>query len=256
MTSTDLFGFLYGIGLVQGAALAGVLLFARSGHRLANVIMAVLVVAIALSVLQKWMILQGLWVEHPRFAFVIHPLRYAWGPLLYLYAYSLTGGQLNLRQWWHFLPAILFSSLEHMNLRWLRALTIACLVFLGSVLVFNRVPFLMTEYFDRNTPVANGHSILLVILLYGIAISALFQPSLISGVMQALDSEAVWEKEREHRPTAPDANNSIVSDHAATGVLKTTVSTSDPGRIPRMPSVIRSGSWTPCRMVNSTWIAT
>jgi uncharacterized membrane protein YvlD (DUF360 family) len=56
----DLVGFLYGIGVVQGVVLAGVLLFARSGHRLANAIMAALVLAIASSLLQKLMIRSGL----------------------------------------------------------------------------------------------------------------------------------------------------------------------------------------------------
>jgi AraC-like DNA-binding protein len=101
-----------------------------------------------------------------------------------------------------------FSSLEHMNLRWLRALTIACLVFLSILLLFNRVPLLLYEYFDPKTPLANVHALLLVVLFYVVAISALLQPSLISGVIQAQGSEPVWEKAQEPRPTPVVAKGS------------------------------------------------
>jgi len=198
----------------------------------------------------------------------MYPLRYTWGPLLYLYAFSLTGGQLRIRQWLHFLPAVLlflminvpilqltslqqqdlvsyltslrndpvqealiwsflpgylrlmsdfhlnslvfilqfsgycllllaqlkrhhrrllqhFSSIEHMNLRWLRLLTIACLVFLALFLVFNRLPMMLVEQFDRFTAQANLHIFFLIVLIYGIGIAALFQANLVSSVLQA-----------------------------------------------------------------------
>jgi len=288
----DLIEFLYGVGLLQGVVLAGVLLYARSGHRQANTIMATLVLIAAASLLQKLMVGAGFFDEFPQFALLYYPLRFTWGPLLYLYALSLTGGQLSHRQWWHFLPMILiflkinlpfwqvdidqqrmllsylwnpqgglqqealvlehvgilgrlstesrgdslifalqfaaycflvirllgghnqrlerhFSSLEHMNLRWLRALTIACLVFLGLLLLFNRIPLLVDDVYDTSTLFANVHAILLVALFYAAAISALLQPSLLSGVMQARDSEPEWGKDRQTRSAPADDEASI-----------------------------------------------
>ena len=84
----DLMEFLHAIGVVQGVVLAGVLLFARSGHRIANAIMAALVLAIALDLLWRLALRWDLWAEYPNFAFFLYPLRYAWGPLLYLYAFK------------------------------------------------------------------------------------------------------------------------------------------------------------------------
>jgi len=273
----DLVELLYGIGFVQGVVLAGILLYARSGHRLANAIMAALVLVTAANLLQKLMILSGVFYDYPQFALLNYPLRYTWGPLLYLYALSLTGGQLSHRQWWHFLPAIVyflasspgfwqadiehqrmllsylwnpqgesvqetmalggmgsfwsfaiefqlgylffalqlacyctmvlrrvadhnrrlqlhFSSLEHMTLRWLRALAIACLGYLALLLLFNRFPVLLIDYYDASTLLANLHSILLVVLFYTAAVKALLQPSLIRGVAQAMDSEPFLER--------------------------------------------------------------
>lgn len=268
----NLAGFLYGFGALQGVILAGILLAMRSGHRFANAIMAVLVVTMALTVLNRMLLHMGLWVEAPALALTIHPLSYTWGPLLYLYAFSLTGSPLQLRQLLHFLPAVLlflainipfwqltsmqqqdlvsylwhlrndpaqealiwefvpeywrllidfqvntlvfalqfsaycllllvqlkghnqrlqqhFSSIEHMNLRWLRVLTIAGLVFVGLFVVFNLLPMLLIEQFDRTAVQANTHIFFLIVLIYGIGIAALFQPSLIGGVLQARNSE-------------------------------------------------------------------
>ncbi len=268
----DLVGFLYGFGALQGVILACILLAIRSDHRVANAIMAVLVMTIALIVLQRMLVHLGFWLETPGLALTAYPLRYTWGPLLYLYAFSLTGSQLQLRQLLHFLPAVLlflmlnvsfwqltsmqqqdlvnyfqilrhdpahealiwefipgywrllidfqahrfvftlqfsgycllllvqlkghnrrlqqhFSSLEHMNLRWLRVLTISCLVFLGLMLVFNLLPVVLVEQFDRTAVQANIHTFFLIVIIYGIGIAALFQPNLIGGVLQSRNSE-------------------------------------------------------------------
>jgi AraC-like DNA-binding protein len=284
MISTDLITFLCAIGAVQGIVLAAVLLLARSGHRLANTIVAGLVMAIALTLLHRLAIHVGFWLEHPTFAFILNSLIYTWGPLLYLYTFCLTRGSLSHRQWLHFLPTVLvflamnlplwlssstgqeqlirhmwgnypdafgdtviwglphviwhpmitfkthgflgavlqacycalalglirdhnrrleqhFSSLEQMNLRWLRVLSIAVLAVAVSYLLLNRIPFLVFGTIDRSTVGANLYLIALVLLLYGIAISALFQPSLISGVMQAFDTEPVWQRTQDQLPS-------------------------------------------------------
>ena len=103
----DLVGFVYGFGALQGVILACILLAIRSDHRVANAIMAILVMTIALGVLQEMLLHMGVLVEVSSMALTMYPVRYTWGPLLYLYAFSLTGGQLRIRQWLHFLPAVL-----------------------------------------------------------------------------------------------------------------------------------------------------
>mgnify|MGYP000072937062 CR=1 FL=1 len=293
----DIAGFLYGFGALQGVILAGILLAMRSGHRVANAIMAVLVMTIALNVLQRMVLHMGALVEVPTVALGMYPLRYTWGPLLYLYAFSLSGGQLRISQWLHFLPAVLlflminvpilqltslqqqdlvsyltslrndpvqealiwsflhghlhfrlmidfhlnslvfilqfsgycllllaqlrrhnrrlqqhFSSIEHMNLRWLRLLTIACLVFLGLFFVLNRLPMMLIEQFDRWTVQANLHMFFLIVLIYGIGIAALFQPNLVSGVVQARDSEPNRNEPDGSELPAPDASTAEPSN--------------------------------------------
>jgi len=286
----DLAGFLYGFGALQGVILACILLAIRSDHRVANAIMAILVMTIALGVLQEMLVYMGVLFEVPSMALTIYPVRYTWGPLLYLYAFSLSGSQLRIRQWLHFLPAVLvfliisvpilqltslqqqdllryitslrndsapealiwslvprylrlmnefqvtslvfilqfsgycllllgqlkrhnrrlqqhFSSIEHMNLRWLRVLTIACLVFLALFLVLNRLPILLFEQFDRFTVQANLHTFFLIVLIYVIGIAALFQANLVSGVVQASGSEP-----DDSEPPAPDAGTAEPSN--------------------------------------------
>jgi len=102
----DLVGFLYGFGLLQGLLLAAVLIFAGTGQRQANRFMAGLVVAIALSLLQNWLIRSGFFFENPSLGLIIPPLDFVWGPLLYLYAYSLTNRSIGWRQLLHFAPAL------------------------------------------------------------------------------------------------------------------------------------------------------
>jgi len=268
----DFIGFFYGFGLLQGLILAGILVVAGSGHRQANSIMAALVVLISLSLLQSWLIRLGYYQDNPVLALLIPALDLAWGPLLYLYAFSLTGGGLRGKQLLHLAPALglllatnlpfwnlgaeqqarlveyiwslrdnpalqqevreflpapgliwvdfhlhstlfvvqfatycflvlrqiqfhnqrlqqHYSSMEFMNLRWLRILTAACLAFLVVFLVFNRTQLLLTGHFDVNAMAASTPSVFLVILIYIIAISAIFQSSLVSGVSAALTSD-------------------------------------------------------------------
>ena len=74
----------------------------------------------------------------------------------------------------------LFSSHEKMNLRWLQVLTIACLVYIAALLVLNRIPQLLWggEGFSQGVPY-----IFLVMIIYLIVIAALYQPSIIRGVI-------------------------------------------------------------------------
>ncbi len=274
----DLVGFLYVSGIVQGLILLPVLLFARSGHRQANLLMAALVTSITLDVLRGWGVTIGFWSEYPTFAATLYPLRFAWGPLLYLYAVSLTTGTLHRQQLGHFVPAIAvflfvnlrywnldvteqialieqlrttsnagdesalitrsllftisfgsyclmtlnqvkrhnqrleqhFSSLDKMNLNWLRTLSLICLVYLGCYLVFHRIPAITSDQFDINSITARLPLTVLTILMYCIAIRGLFQPSLIGGVTQAEVSEIRLPKKISPESTAVAENTSVV----------------------------------------------
>ena len=283
----DLVGFLYGFGALQGVILACILLVIRCDHRVANAIMAILLVMIAVGVFQEMLLHMGVLPEVPSMALTTYPVRYTWGPLLYLYAFSLTGGQLRIRQWLHFLPAVLvflmisvpilqltnlqqqnllshitsvrndpaqgasiwglvprylrlmnqfqvtslvfilqfsgycllllrqlkwhnrrlrqhFSSIEHINLRWLKVLTIACLVFLALLLVLNRLPMLLFEQFDRFKVQANLHTFFLIVLIYAIGIAALFQANLVISALHV--------RGREPNRNEPGDRESPVSD--------------------------------------------
>lgn len=267
----DLVGFLYGFGVLQGLLLAGVLIFAGGGRRLANTFMAALVVAIGLSLLQNWLIRTGYFIDHPSLGLIIPPLDFAWGPLLYLYAYSLTNRSLGWSKILHFLPSLIlmssvfdfvlqpigeqrntllylwsqhtdpdlheqvslttapllkfwidyhlqgslfslqlgaycflilrqiqshnhrmqqhFSSLETMNLRWLRTLALTCLLFIGVFLTFNRSQLILVGHFDVNALLPSIPYLFLVLLVYGTGAAAFFQPNIIRGVSAAMDSD-------------------------------------------------------------------
>tara|TARA_B100000900_G_C20601300_1_gene725718 strand:+ start:393 stop:1673 length:1281 start_codon:yes stop_codon:yes gene_type:complete len=268
----DWIGFLYGFGALQGVVLASILVLIKSGHRQANVIMAILVIVIALRVVQKLLVHVHYWETSPTLALTLYPVIYAWGPLLYLYARTLIGGKFHPRDGWHFLPVVAFffllnlsywgltsdqqvvlvryiwsprtdvqmaaelkqllpftwmplmesfvhslffsmqlatycilvirligehnqriqkefSSIDQMNLRWLRSLVVAVLVFLVLFCSFYLVPAIAYDHVDMGSVQVNVQNLFLVIVIYGIGIAALFQPALLSG--GSLDGSAL-----------------------------------------------------------------
>ena len=106
----DLIGFIYGFGGINGLVLAAFLLYSPGGNRLANSFMATLVAFIALRFLSNWLIRADFFMAYPDWALFAVPLEFAWGPLLYLYAYAVSGRRLHWRQGLHFLPALLLAS--------------------------------------------------------------------------------------------------------------------------------------------------
>jgi len=106
----DLIGFLYGLGVLHGVILAGILFFVRSEHRVANAFMATLVACIALRFLSNWLIRNGVFIDNPQWSLLSSPLDFAWGPLLYLYAYSMSGRKLGAKHVLHFIPCLLLFS--------------------------------------------------------------------------------------------------------------------------------------------------
>jgi len=106
----DLIGFLYGFGLLHGVILAGVLLYSSSGHRLANTFMAGLIFCIAIRFLFSWLIRTDVFMSYPQWSILSNPLDFAWGPLLYLYAYAMTSKRFRPAQLLHFIPFLLLLS--------------------------------------------------------------------------------------------------------------------------------------------------
>jgi len=106
----DLIGFLYGFGLLHGVILAGVLLYSSGGNRQANAFMAGLVSCIAIRFLFSWLIRTDVFMSYPQWSMWSNPLDFAWGPLLYLYAYAMTSKQVRPVQLLHFIPFLLLLS--------------------------------------------------------------------------------------------------------------------------------------------------
>ncbi|MEM6817502.1 MAG: helix-turn-helix domain-containing protein [Pseudomonadota bacterium] len=295
--------FLYGFGALQGLVLAGCLALVRSGHRLANQVMALLVLLIALRVLQKLLVHIDFWQDAPNFALVLFPSVYAWGPLLFLYALLLVGRSVSIAYSWHFAlmaaiflfssvpfwmlsheqkvellsyawsarndPALeaavkglggwywlvlstsvqhlllplqfsiycllvlrvikqhnvhlrqQFSSVEQMNLKWLYFLTATIFVYLGLYLVSFQFPAMLMEGFDRTALSANVHNIFLILIIYGIGVAALFQPSIVSGLSDSQPARPAIESEISDRPQtsrrSPDSREVIADNRSAEG---------------------------------------
>ncbi len=106
----DLIGFLYGFGVLHGVVLGGILLYTRSGNRQANMFMAGLVACIALRFLSNWLIRTGFFLKFPGWSLFASPLDFAWGPLLYLYAYTMSGRRITATALLHFVPCVLMFS--------------------------------------------------------------------------------------------------------------------------------------------------
>jgi AraC-like DNA-binding protein len=285
----DLIGFLYGFGFLHGVILAGVLWYSSSGHRLANAFMGGLVACIAIRFLFSWLIRTEVFMQYPVWSLMNTPLEFAWGPLLYLYAYSMTNHTVRLTQLLHFIPLILlfsapmtfalypreqqldfltyfwsnrenvelgrqvleftppfwrvwmdlhlhgiffsiqfgvyctlvllqihrhnlkleqhFSFTEQMNLRWLRTLTLLCVLFLLLFLVLNRASIILYGHHEITALHLNLPFLFLVLGIYIIGIKALRQPSILRGVTEASEGESDAARE-------PDA----VADQASTEV--------------------------------------
>lgn len=107
----DLIGFLYGFGFLHGVVLAGILLYSKRGNTAANRFMAALVLCIAIRFLVSWLIRSDVFLRYPQWSLLSTPLDFAWGPLLYLYAYAMSGRRVRLIHLLHFIPcALLFSG--------------------------------------------------------------------------------------------------------------------------------------------------
>lgn len=294
----SLTSFIYAFGSLQGVILCAVFLLAPNLQRPSNYFMAGLTGVISLRLLQNWLIESGFFLAYPQWAISLMPATFLWGPLLYLYACSLTSRPWRWQQLAHGLPfvAVLlltadyydfpmqtqqqvidyiwynrhdvavesnvaallpayalywikyamqanafilhfgiycvlvlrvikqhnqvlqghFSSLETMNLRWLKWLTLACVFYLMLFLVFERLPRLLSDEVQGSTVF---RYFFLVLLIYAIAIAAMFQPNIIRGI-QAAQQTSNEDNETahgvEHNPATEKYHRSGLSAAEAT----------------------------------------
>ncbi|MEM8492615.1 MAG: helix-turn-helix transcriptional regulator [Pseudomonadota bacterium] len=75
-----------------------------------------------------------------------------------------------------------YSSVDHMNLRWLRTLVYAVLIFLGLLLIFYLIPAIAYDNVDFGSTQTNIQNLFLVVVIYGIGIAAIFQPVILRGI--------------------------------------------------------------------------
>lgn len=244
--------------------MAVLLLVSPSGAKLANRFMAALLFAMSLRLLQQLLVSAANLSELHWWTLLIANLPFCWGPMLYLYASTLSRNTVGWFQVVHFLPYILlclgsseyyfyeaqqqqllvdylwyyrgelgveqqvgaflspfwqlwfkyrlnahlfifhfafycylvfqqtkqhelllkghFSSLETMNLQWLRTLSLIGMVYLAVMLIFNRIPRLI---FEQEIATQGYPYLMLVVLIYAMAIAAMYQPSLVQRVLAA-----------------------------------------------------------------------
>jgi AraC-like DNA-binding protein len=106
MTSFGPWSYILAFGALNGAAVAVALLGTRS-NRVANRLLAALLVVVALRLVPYIIGYAGYYDAYPWLSFAPFDLPLALGPLLWLYVIRLTGDALPPRWWWHLMPALL-----------------------------------------------------------------------------------------------------------------------------------------------------
>ena len=113
------------------------------GQRIANQVLAALMLLIALILLQRFLSAVGVVYRYPHLQGLAGPLGFLVGPLLYLYTRLMSerGLRLQRRQYWHLLPAVL-------------SLIVYLPVYLSSA--DNKRAFIQSYLAPANTISANG----------------------------------------------------------------------------------------------------
>jgi AraC-like DNA-binding protein len=94
------------IGLVQGVVVA-VLLAVASQNRASNVLLALLLLAFAVSLLPSILGFAGAYDAHPWLSFAPFTVTLGFGPLLYLYVHRLLTDRLPRGGFWHLMPVLI-----------------------------------------------------------------------------------------------------------------------------------------------------
>ncbi|MCV6614775.1 MAG: hypothetical protein OIF35_07345, partial [Cellvibrionaceae bacterium] len=104
-------GFLLGFGFLQGLILVAALLWSGQARGLAGRFMAALIGLISIHLAYRWLGVGAVWSQYPQLSLLPAALVYCWGPLLYLYAYSMSRRRVSRWQFLHFLPSLLIGLL-------------------------------------------------------------------------------------------------------------------------------------------------
>jgi AraC-like DNA-binding protein len=114
------FSFLFGFCALHCAVIAVLSLSNKHNASLPNVLMASLLFSMAVCFANIGMALAGVYDDWPLGALLVAPLRFLWGPLLYLYALSMVQSRLSALHCLHLLPVLLiyigvinFAGLAH-----------------------------------------------------------------------------------------------------------------------------------------------
>jgi len=102
----NVFTLLAVLGAIQGVVLGLALLTIRRGNRMANRTLGVFVILFSATLSTAALVDLDVYRQFPHLMFVTHPLMFAFGPLLLLYARLLTSqtGTVDRRFWLNFLP--------------------------------------------------------------------------------------------------------------------------------------------------------
>lgn len=105
--------FIILLAAAHGLLLSFVLFFHKRGNRIANLILAVLILVFSLRLMENVAIWTKYLIEIPHLFTTTAPFRYLYGPLLYFYATFLIGDhRLKKRDVLHFLPFALHAYIH------------------------------------------------------------------------------------------------------------------------------------------------
>ncbi len=109
---TGIFGVLILFGVFQGYALATVFLLRGRGDRVANRLLALLILLITLHLTEIFMDVTGMLARFAHLSAATFPLLFLIGPAFYLYLLRLSGTRFRVRWHWvlHLIPAALCVS--------------------------------------------------------------------------------------------------------------------------------------------------
>ncbi|KAB2879107.1 helix-turn-helix transcriptional regulator [bacterium] len=107
----DIYSIIGIIGFIQGIFLSIVLVFHRTGNRIANYFLAAFLFVFSIDILGTIADYAGYYFLFPNLYLITDPLDWAVGPLLFLYVVALTQKGFRLKKYYflHFVPFILLG---------------------------------------------------------------------------------------------------------------------------------------------------
>ena len=104
-------GILFLTAAFQGLLLGTILIFFKKGNRIPNKFIGLLAILFSTYLVYSVAYWSGWYEKYIHISLVCTNFSFLYGPLLYLYIQSLENGSLKERQWTHFLPFIISTTL-------------------------------------------------------------------------------------------------------------------------------------------------